>query len=77
MSWSRQLNPGVDPGRLESLQQQFAAVLSALISQLHTALGEDAQQIEMSPVVMTSEQVKLLVQQMTNYLAEFDAAAAR
>ena len=30
----------------------------------------------MSPVVMTSEQVKLLVQQMTNYLAEFDAAAA-
>ncbi|MBP7080778.1 MAG: response regulator [Rhodocyclaceae bacterium] len=70
------IKSGVDPGRLESLQQQFAAVLSALISQLHTALGEDAQQIEMSPVVMTSEQVKLLVQQMTNYLAEFDAAAA-
>ena len=71
------IHDGADAARLESLRQQFATVLTLFVDRLRAALGEEP----VSPtapkaMVVDAAQLKLVVEQMTRYLAEFDAAAS-
>jgi two-component system sensor histidine kinase/response regulator len=71
------IHNGADAARLESLRQQFATVLTPFVDRLRAALGEEP----VSPaapkaMVVDPAQLKLVVEQMTRHLAEFDAAAS-
>ena len=71
------IHDGADAARLESLRQQFATVLTPFVDRLRAALGEEP----VSPaapkaMVVDPAQLKLVVEQMTRHLAEFDAAAS-
>jgi two-component system sensor histidine kinase/response regulator len=71
------IHDGADAARLESLRQQFATVLTPFVDRLRAALGEEP----VSPgarkaMVVDAAQLKLVVEQMTRHLAEFDAAAS-
>ena len=71
------IHNGADATRLESLRQQFATVLTPFVDRLRAALGEEP----VSPaapkaMVVDPAQLKLVVEQMTRHLAEFDAAAS-
>jgi two-component system, sensor histidine kinase and response regulator len=71
------IHDGADAARLESLRQQFATVLTPFVDRLRAALGEEP----VSPaapkaMVVDPSQLKLVVEQMTTHLAEFDAAAS-
>jgi signal transduction histidine kinase/DNA-binding response OmpR family regulator len=71
------IHDGADAGRLESLRQQFEATLTPLIERLRAALGEEpACPAAPKGVAVDPAQVKAVVEQMTGYLLEFDAAAA-
>jgi two-component system sensor histidine kinase/response regulator len=70
------IHDGADAARLESLRQQFATVLTPFVDRLRAALGEEP----VSPpapktMVVNPAQLKLVLEQMTRHLAEFDAAA--
>jgi two-component system sensor histidine kinase/response regulator len=71
------LHANTDAARLESLRGQFGAVLAPFIDRLHVALGEEAA-VAAAPegAAVDPARLKQLVEQMTKYLAEFDAAAA-
>jgi two-component system, sensor histidine kinase and response regulator len=71
------IHDGADAARLESLRQQFATVLTPFVDRLRAALGEEP----VSPavpkaMVVDPAQLKMVVEQMTRHLAEFDAAAS-
>jgi two-component system sensor histidine kinase/response regulator len=71
------IRDGADAARLESLRQQFAAALTPFVDRLHAALGEEP----VSPAApkataVDPAQLQQVVEQMTRYLAEFDAAAS-
>src|SRR5436189_3051564 len=71
------IHDGADAARLEPLRQQFATVLTPFVHRLRAALGEEP----VSPaapkaMVVDPAQLKLVVEQMTRHLAEFDAAAS-
>jgi hypothetical protein len=70
------IHDGADAARLESLRQQFATVLTPFVDRLRAALGEEP----VSPaapktMVVNPAQLKLVLEEMTRHLAEFDAAA--
>jgi two-component system sensor histidine kinase/response regulator len=71
------IHDGADAARLESLRQQFATVLTPFVDRLRAALGEEpASPAAPKAMVVDPAQLKLVVEQMTRYLAEFDAAAS-
>ena len=71
------IHDGADAARLESLRQQFATVLTPLIDRIRAALGEEpASPAAPKACVVDSAQMKSVIEQMTGYLAEFDAAAS-
>src|SRR5437764_2247847 len=71
------IHDGADAARLESLRQQFATVLTQFVGRLRAALGEEpASPAAPKAMVVDPAQLKLVVEQMTRYLAEFDAAAS-
>src|SRR5438270_1618997 len=71
------IHDGADAARLESLRQQFATVLTPFVGRLRAALGEEpASRAAPKAMVVDPAQLKLVVEQMTRYLAEFDAAAS-
>jgi len=71
------IHDGADAARLESLRQQFATVLTPFVGRLRAALGEEpASPAAPKAMVVDPAQLKLVVEQMTRYLAEFDAAAS-
>src|SRR5438067_2565090 len=71
------IHDGSDAARLESLREQFATVLTPLIDRIRTALGEEpACPAAPKPSVVDPAQMKSVIEQMTGYLAEFDAAAS-
>jgi len=71
------IHDGDDAARLESLRQQFATVLTPFVDRLRAALGEKpASPAAPKAMVVDSAQLKLVVEQMTRYLIEFDAAAS-
>ncbi len=70
------IHDGADAARLESLRQQFATVLTPFVDRLRAALGEEpASPAAPKAMVVDPAQLKLVVEQMTRHLAEFDAAA--
>jgi len=71
------IHDGADAARLESLRQQFATVLTPFVDRLRAALGEEPV-FPAAPKAMVVDpaQLKLVVEQMTRHLAEFDAAAS-
>jgi two-component system sensor histidine kinase/response regulator len=71
------IHNGADAARLESLRQQFATVLTPFVDRLRAALGEEpASPAAPKAMGVDPAQLKLVVEQMTRYLAEFDAAAS-
>jgi signal transduction histidine kinase/DNA-binding response OmpR family regulator/HAMP domain-containing protein len=70
------LHGNAEAVRLESLRQQFAAVLTPFLGRLRAALGEEAAAPAASAAAIDPAQMKLLVAQMAKHLSEFDAAAA-
>jgi HPt (histidine-containing phosphotransfer) domain-containing protein len=71
------IHDGADAARLESLRQQFATVLTPFIDGLRAALGEEpVSPATPKPLVVDPAQTKLVVEQMTRHLIEFDAAAS-
>jgi two-component system sensor histidine kinase/response regulator len=71
------IHDGADAARLESLRQQFATVLTPFVDRLRAALGEEpASPAAPQAMVVDPAQLKLVVEQMTRHLAEFDAAAS-
>ena len=71
------IHDGADAARLESLRQQFATVLTPFVDRLRAALGEEpAFPAAPKAMVVDPAQLKLVVEQMTRHLAEFDAAAS-
>ena len=71
------LRDGADLARLEGLRQQFAAVLAPFVERLRAALGaEPAAAVAASPAVVDPAQLKGVVEQMTTYLVECDAASS-
>jgi HPt (histidine-containing phosphotransfer) domain-containing protein len=71
------IHDGADAARLESLRQQFATVLTPFVNRLRAALGEEpAFPAGPKAMVVDPAQLKLVVEQMTRHLAEFDAAAS-
>ena len=71
------IHDGADAARLESLRQQFATVLTPFVDRLRAALGEEpASPAAPKAMVVDPAQLKLVVEQMTRHLAEFDAAAS-
>jgi len=71
------IHDGADAARLESLRQQFATVLAPFVHRLRAALGEEpALPAAPKAMVVDPAQLKLVVEQMTRHLAEFDAAAS-
>jgi two-component system, sensor histidine kinase and response regulator len=71
------IHDGADAARLESVRQQFATVLTPFVDRLRAALGEEPVS-PAAPKAMAVDpaQLKLVVEQMTRHLAEFDAAAS-
>ena len=70
------LREGADAAQLEILRQEFAAVLTPFIDRLGTALGGAPAAAVASPsVAVDPAELKRLVAQMAQHLAEFDAAA--
>lgn len=66
-----------DPVRLETLRQEFAAVLFDLLARLRPALGAEPATVSTAPAVPADPaQVQPVVAQMLKQLAEFDTAAA-
>jgi signal transduction histidine kinase/DNA-binding response OmpR family regulator len=66
-----------DPVRLETLRQEFAAVLFELLARLRPALGAEPATVSTAPAVPADPaQVQPVVAQMLKQLAEFDTAAA-
>lgn len=71
------LHESADAARLDTLRQQFAAVLTPFVDRLRAALGDEpAAPIAPAAVAVDPAQLKLVVAQMTKHLAEFDAAAS-
>jgi signal transduction histidine kinase/DNA-binding response OmpR family regulator len=71
------IHDGADAARLELLRQQFATVLTPFVDRLRAALGEEPPSpAAPKAMVVDPAQLKLVVQQMTRHLAEFDAAAS-
>jgi two-component system, sensor histidine kinase and response regulator len=71
------IHDGADAARLESLRQQFATVLTPFVDRLRAALGEEpASPSAPKAMGVDPAQLKLVVEQMTRHLAEFDAAAS-
>jgi two-component system sensor histidine kinase/response regulator len=71
------IHDGADAARLESLRQQFATVLTPFVDCLRDALGEEpASPAAPKAMVVDPAQLKLVVEQMTRHLTEFDAAAS-
>ena len=71
------IHNGADAARLESLRQQFATVLTPFVDRLRAALGEEpVSPAALKAMVVDPAQLKLVVEQMTRHLAEFDAAAS-
>ena len=71
------IHDGADAARLESLRQQFGNALNPLIDRLRAALGEEpASLAPPKAITVDRAQMKLVVEQMTSYLAELDAAAS-
>jgi len=71
------IHDAADAVRLESLRQQFATVLTPFVDRLRAALGEEpASPAAPKAMVVDPAQLKLVVEQMTRHLAEFDAAAS-
>ncbi len=68
---------GADAARLETLRQQFAAVLAPFVDRLRAALGA-APGAPAAPVAVAVDPVRLkpLVAQMDKHLANFDSAAS-
>jgi len=70
------LHAGADAARLETLRQQLADALNPFVERLRAALGEEpAAVVAPTAVAVDPEQVKLVVEQMTRLLVEFDAEA--
>jgi two-component system sensor histidine kinase/response regulator len=69
------IHDGADAARLESLRQQFETVLTPLIDRIRAALGEEPASPAAPEAVGDPAQMKSVIEQMTSYLAEFDAAA--
>ncbi len=71
------LHGDADAARLETLRQQFAAVLAPFVDRLRAALGE-APAAPAAPVAVAVDpaRLKLLVAQMDKQLADFDSAAS-
>ncbi|MFL5240387.1 MAG: response regulator [Rhizomicrobium sp.] len=67
------IHDGADAARLELLSQQFATVLIPFVDSLRAALGEEP--VFPAPMVANPAELKLVLEQMTKHLAEFDAAA--
>jgi two-component system sensor histidine kinase/response regulator len=71
------IHDGADAARVESLRQQFGNVLTPLIDRLRATLGDELACLPApKAVAVDPAQMKLVVEQMTRYLAEFDTAAS-
>ena len=70
------LNEAADSVRLEELRQQLSGVLAPFVERLRAALGEEPVASAVPVVAADPQQVKLVVAQMNQHLAEFDAAAS-
>src|SRR5256886_2492339 len=70
------IHDGADAARLESLRQQFATVLTPFVDRLRTALGEEPASAPVpKTMAVDPAPLKLVLEQMTRHLIEFDAAA--
>ncbi|PYK11721.1 MAG: hybrid sensor histidine kinase/response regulator, partial [Verrucomicrobia bacterium] len=69
------IHDGADAAHLESLRQQFETVLTPLIDRIRAALGEETACPAAPKGVVDPAQMKSVIEQMTSYLGEFDAAA--
>jgi HPt (histidine-containing phosphotransfer) domain-containing protein len=71
------LREGAAPAQVESLRQKFAAEIGQMADRLRAALGDDPA-VPSPPAAAAADpaQLRLVVEQMSRHLAEFDAGAA-
>jgi HPt (histidine-containing phosphotransfer) domain-containing protein len=70
------IHDGADAARVESLREEFATVLIPFVDRLRAALGEERVPcVPAKAIVVNPARLKLMVEQMTEHLGEFDVAA--
>ncbi len=70
------IHDGADAARLKLLRERFATVLTPFVDRLRAALGEESASSSAPQIIACNPaQLKLVLEQMTKHLAEFDVAA--